>query len=110
MSTTNPAGSWRWGSRGRCCSYGTFAREVVDLALGKSKFGQKIVGIGTERRRRRCRLRIAARQAKAGSHDLHRTIDGGHAVEALKQSTPDDLRMREPGRHLQDFPPRNPLL
>src|SRR6266508_976665 len=87
-----------------CCSYGTFARERVDIGLGKSELGQQIAGVGTERWRRRCRLRIGARQAKTRSHDAHRTIDVRHGFEGLEQSSLENLRMLEYGRHVEDFP------
>ena len=87
-----------------CCSYRTFARELIDLALGKTEFAEEIAGIGTERGRRRCGFRIAARQAETGSHDAHRTIDVRHGFEGLEQSSLENLRMLEYGRHVEDFP------
>src|SRR5262249_22033015 len=107
---TNPAASWGCGSRACRCSYGAIARKLIDFGRGKSKFSQEIAGIGAERRRRRCRLRIAARQAEARPHDAHGTIDRGHALEGFEQSSLDDLRMLEHGGHVEHFPGRTAAL
>src|SRR5213080_3645528 len=95
MSTTNLA-AFGWPGA-RCYSYRTFTRKLVDFALGKSEFAQELACIGTKRRRRRSRFRIAARQAETASHDVDRTIAAGHGAEALEQSPLEHLRMLEHG-------------
>src|SRR3981189_3523118 len=109
MSTTNLPGSWWRGLRVRR-SYGPFPRELIHVALRKTEVRPKIFSIGNKPRRRRRRLRIAARKTESRAHDADRTVDPGHGFECLEQPALDDLRMFEHRRHIEDLPRGNSIL
>src|SRR5258705_3562664 len=109
MSTTSLPGSWWRGSRTRR-SYGPFPREFIHVALRKPEFDQESFGIGTEHRRRRRRLRIAACKTEPRAHDADRTVDPGHGFECLEQPALDDLRMFEHRGHIEDLARGNAIL